>query len=286
MKKISKYFVLLACSALALASCNKEENAGGGSSTDGYFFSQVVSFNLLSNKDINIPIVRLGTSGDLTVGITSEGPSIFSLPTSVTIKDGERMANIPVSYNISDIAYNTDYTINVKVNDFKSQFGYETLTAVIQYPTSYYLYGKGHITEGWWAEEEDKDMFARDFLGSILQCYLPDCWGHDSGGPDYYDVQDYVFYWDTESNKVYVPYQFMGSGTTYIADRGAAHALAAGVTEGTAEWFSYIDDYYAKSGEVQPSYNPETKKFNLSDCYDVKEDGSYSECNFDTLIIE
>lgn len=271
---------MIACAAAVFTACDKAEVAEG-SSEDGYFFSEVLSYNLLSNKVVEIPVVRLGKSGDLTVNLSVDAPAIFNVPSSIVIKDGERVANIPVSYNISDVAYNTDYEINVKVSGFKSAFGYEQVKAVVQYPTSYYKYAEGHVCENWWAEEEEKDMFARDFLGSILQCYLPDCWGHDSGAG--YPVQNYVFYFDTKTNKVYVPYQFMGSGTTYIADRGSAHALAAGIKEGTAAWFEYIDNYYKTSGEPQPSFNPETKKFNLSDCYEVKADGTYNEGPFDTL---
>lgn len=257
-------FVLLACSVLAFSSCEQEEEVSG-SSVDGYFFSENVSFNLLANKEVSIPVVRLGKEGDLTVNVTTEGPSIFKVPSSVTIKDGERVGNLVVSYNLSDVSYNTDYVINVKISDFKSLFGFDKLTATIQYPTSYYQYGEGHIEEGWWGEAEDKIIYARDFGNNILQCYLPDCWGHDSGAG--YPVQNYVFFWDTVSNKVYVPFQYMGCEDWCIADRGAVACKFGGpdYKEGSADWMKFIDDYYAQKGFTHPYFDPAKNAFYLSD---------------------
>ena len=283
MKTFSKIFLMLAAASFSLASCEKSEE-GNVSSTDGYFFQETFAFNLTSNPVISIPVVRLGTSGDLTVNITSSSPAEFTVPSSVIIKDGDRLANVDVVFDINKLTKNQTYNLTLNISGFSSEFGYATASAVIEYPTSYFTYGSGHICENWWAEEEDKDMYARDYATDTYQCYLPDCWGHDSGAG--YPVQDYIFYWNTSTNKVYVPYQFMGSGTTYIADQGAATCLAAGnYTEGSAQWFSYIDSYYEKNGLTQPHYDPETKTFYLSDCYGVKTDGTFTASKCDTFTL-
>lgn len=134
---------------------------------------------------------------------------MFTVPSQVTIKDGERVGNLVVTYDKSQLAFNETYELNLSISDYTSLFGYGKAVATIEYPTSYYEYGKGTIEEGWWGEQEDKVMYARDYAKNILQCYLPDCWGHDTGAG--YDAQDYVFYWNTETNKVYVPLQYMGT---------------------------------------------------------------------------
>ena len=265
---MKKFFnIVLALSLVAALSCSKENggSAGGGSSTEGYFFKNAFAYNLSNNATVQIPIVRLGNSGDLEVSITSDAPAIFSLPPSVTIKDGERAAMIDVTYNMADVEYNTEYVINVQVKDFASKFGYKDAVVTIERPTSFYKYASGTIVEDWWGEQEDKDMYARDYGSGILQCYLPQCWGHDTGPG--YPVQDYVWFWDTKTNLVYVPFQPMGNDDWMIADRGAVACMFGGPNykAGSADWRAWIDKWYTDNGLKHPYYNPETKSFYLSD---------------------
>ncbi len=268
VKTISASLAALAvlCSAV---SCEKDDNTSG-SSTECYFFQETFSFNVTSNPDIEIPVVRLGTSGDVSVNVTATGSSVFSVPSQVTIKDGERVGNLVVTYDRSRLAYNEEYALELSISGYASLFGYGKAVATIEYPTSYYEYGKGTIEEGWWGEQEDKTMYARDYAENVLQCYLPDCWGHDSGAD--YDVQNYYFYWNTETNKVYVPLQYMGTTggdkvKWNIADRGVLACMFGGPAykEGSSAWMSYADDWYRSAGLTQPYYDPAKKAFYLSD---------------------
>ena len=101
--------------------------------------------------------------------------------------------------------------------------------------------GTGTIYEDWWGEQEDKTMFVREYAENVYQCYLPECWGHDSGAG--YPVQDYVFFWNTKTNKVYVPFQFMGCEDWCIADQGAIACKVGGpdYKVGSADWMTFID---------------------------------------------
>lgn len=263
------YAAVAAGTFLAAVACN-DKNDSAGSSSDPFFFAEAYSFNLTSNKEIQIPVVRLGTSGDVTASVKVSGPNMFSVPGTVTIKDGDRMGNLVVTYNIADLSYNQKYVLNLSIDGYSSIYGYGSAVATIEYPTSYYQYGAGVISEGWWGETEEKTMFARDYGNNLLQCYLPDCWGHDTGAG--YDVQDYIFYWNTATNKVYVPLQYMGTTDGdkikwNIADRGVLACIFGGPNheEGSAEWMSFVDTWYASSGFTQPYYDPAKKTFYLSD---------------------
>lgn len=265
MKKLLNIFLSAAVLVFAV-SCNKQgENVGGGSSTESYFFKEAFSYDLTSNPVIEVPVVRLGTSGDLDVSISADGPSVFTVPSVVTINDGDRVGNIAIHYNKADIVLNEFYTITLKVNNFTSVYGYESAELTLQMPTSYRKFGEGVIEEGWWGEVEEKEMYAREFDTNVLQCYLPDCWGHDSGPG--YPVQDYVWFWDTETNLVYVPFQYMGCEDWMIADRGAVACMFGGPNyrEGYAQWRDYIDKWYQDHGLQHPYYDPEKKMFYLSD---------------------
>lgn len=268
MKSVKRLTAFLTVILIAV-SC-KDDGSAPASGSECYFFQESFSFNVSSNPEIEIPVVRLGTSGDVTVSVSSTGTSIFSVPSQVTIKDGERIGNLVVTYDKSRLEFNEVYGLEISISGYSSLFGYGKALAAIEYPTSYYEYGKGTIEEGWWGEQEDKVMYARDYAKNVLQCYLPDCWGHDSGAG--YDVQDYVFYWNTETNKVYVPLQYMGTTggdkvKWNIADRGVLACMfgGPGYKEGSSEWMSYVDDWYKNAGLVQPYYDPVKKAFWLSD---------------------
>ncbi len=272
MKSFKTIFASFAAlSVLATAVSCKDENGTSGSSSECYFFQEAFSFNVTSNPEIEIPVVRLGTSGDVTVNVETTGASIFNVPSQVTIKDGDRVGNLVVTYDEANLEYNEVYELSLSINGYSSLFGYGKAVATIEYPTSYYEYGKGTIEEGWWGEQEDKVMYARDYAKNVLQCYLPDCWGHDTGAS--YDVQNYYFYWNTETNKVYVPLQYMGTTGSSdkvkwnIADRGVLACMFGGPNhkEGSSAWMSYVDNWYKESGLTQPYYDPAKKTFYLSD---------------------
>lgn len=267
--KAYKIFALMTAFGFAgslLASCDSDDDGNtSGSSTDAYFFEQQFEFDVTANPVINIPVVRLGTSGDLSVNVSATGSSEFTVPQQVVIKDGQRMGSLEVAYNKSSLQFNEVYTLELAIQGFNSKFGFEKATATIEYPTSYYEYGSGHIVEGWWGEEEDKTMYARDYGNNVYQCYLPDCWGDQSGAG--YPVQNYVWFWNTVTNKVYVPVQAMGCEDWCVADRGAVECQFRGPNYkvGSAQWMQFIDDFYAAKGFTQPYYDPDKKAFYLAE---------------------
>ena len=259
--------ILTCATLLGLGACQKGNGAGGNEavSDDCFFIEQQLAYNLTSNPTIIVPVARLAKAGEAVVNVSSTGSSLFTVPSSVKIESGDRIGEMELTYDPKTLTFNETYDLDITISDFQSIYGYEKVHVIIEYPTSYFEYGSGTIYEDWWGEQEDKTMFVREYAENVYQCYLPECWGHDSGAG--YPVQDYVFFWNTKTNKVYVPFQFMGCEDWCIADQGAIACMfgGPGYKEGSADWMAYIDKVYATHTYPQPHYDPAKKAFYLSD---------------------
>ena len=259
--------ILTCATLLGLGACQKGNGAGGNEavSADCFFIEQQLAYNLTSNPTIIGPVARLAKAGEAVVNVSSTGSSLFTVPSSVKIESGDRIGEMELTYDPKSLTFNETYELDITISDFQSIYGYEKVHVIIEYPTSYFEYGSGTIYEDWWGEQEDKTMFVREYAENVYQCYLPECWGHDSGAG--YPVQDYVFFWNTKTNKVYVPFQFMGCEDWCIADQGAIACMfgGPGYKEGSADWMAYIDKVYATHTYPQPHYDPAKKAFYLSD---------------------
>lgn len=259
--------ILTCATLLGLGACQKGNGAGGNEavSADCFFIEQQLAYNLTSNPTIIVPVARLAKAGEAVVNVSSTGSSLFTVPSSVKIESGDRIGEMELTYDPKSLTFNETYELDITISDFQSIYGYEKVHVIIEYPTSYFEYGSGTIYEDWWGEQEDKTMFVREYAENVYQCYLPECWGHDSGAG--YPVQDYVFFWNTKTNKVYVPFQFMGYEDWCIADQGAIACMfgGPGYKEGSADWMAYIDKVYATHTYPQPHYDPAKKAFYLSD---------------------
>ena len=259
--------ILTCATLLGFGACQKGNGAGGNEavSADCFFIEQQLAYNLTSNPTIIVPVARLAKAGEAVVNVSSTGSSLFTVPSSVKIESGDRIGEMELTYDPKSLTFNETYELDITISDFQSIYGYEKVHVIIEYPTSYFEYGSGTIYEDWWGEQEDKTMFVREYAENVYQCYLPECWGHDSGAG--YPVQDYVFFWNTKTNKVYVPFQFMGCEDWCIADQGAIACMfgGPGYKEGSADWMAYIDKVYATHTYPQPHYDPAKKAFYLSD---------------------
>ena len=259
--------ILTCATLLGFGACQKGNGAGGNEavSDDCFFIEQQLAYNLTSNPTIIVPVARLAKAGEAVVNVSSTGSSLFTVPSSVKIESGDRIGEMELTYDPKSLTFNETYELDITISDFQSIYGYEKVHVIIEYPTSYFEYGSGTIYEDWWGEQEDKTMFVREYAENVYQCYLPECWGHDSGAG--YPVQDYVFFWNTKTNKVYVPFQFMGCEDWCIADQGAIACMfgGPGYKEGSADWMAYIDKVYATHTYPQPHYDPAKKAFYLSD---------------------
>ena len=261
--------ILLGLAALAtlvgMAACQKPNGNGGTAASDDCFFiGEQLAYNLTSNPTIIVPVARLAQGAEKVVNVSATGSNLFTVPSSVTIADGDRIGEMELTYDPKSLTYNETYELDIAISGFSSIYGYEKVHVIIEYPTSYVEYGSGTIYEDWWGEKEDKTLFVRDYADNVYQCYLPECWGHDSGAG--YPVQDYVFFWNTKTNKLYIPFQFMGCEDWCIGDQGSIACKFGGpdYKAGSAQWMDYIDKIYAGHAYPQPHYDPEKKAFYLS----------------------
>ena len=262
--------ILLGLAALAtlvgMAACQKPNGNGGTAASDDCFFiGEQLAYNLTSNPTIIVPVARLAQGAEKVVNVSATASNLFTVPSSVTIADGDRIGEMELTYDPKSLTYNETYELDIAISGFSSIYGYEKVHVIIEYPTSYVEYGSGTIYEDWWGEKEDKTLFVRDYADNVYQCYLPECWGHDSGAG--YPVQDYVFFWNTKTNKLYIPFQFMGCEDWCIGDQGSIACKFGGpdYKAGSAQWMDYIDKIYAGHAYPQPHYDPEKKAFYLSD---------------------
>ena len=251
---------------VGMAACQKPNGNGGTAASDDCFFiGEQLAYNLTSNPTIIVPVARLAQGAEKVVNVSATGSNLFTVPSSVTIADGDRIGEMELTYDPKSLTYNETYELDIAISGFSSIYGYEKVHVIIEYPTSYVEYGSGTIYEDWWGEKEDKTLFVRDYADNVYQCYLPECWGHDSGAG--YPVQDYVFFWNTKTNKLYIPFQFMGCEDWCIGDQGSIACKFGGpdYKAGSAQWMDYIDKIYAGHAYPQPHYDPEKKAFYLSD---------------------
>ena len=257
--------VLAAAAFLGVTACQNKENGGGVENSDCFFIEEQLAYNLTSNPTIIVPVARLSQGAEMTVNVNSTGSSLFTVPSSVTMENGNRIGEMEITYDPKSLTFNETYELDITISGFKSIYGYEKVHVIIEYPTSYFEYGAGTIYEDWWGEVEQKTMFMREYAENVYQCYLPECWGHDSGAG--YPVQDYVFFWNTKTNKLYIPFQFMGCSDWCIGDQGSIACKFGGpdYKAGSAQWMDYIDKVYASHAYPQPHYDPAKKAFYLSD---------------------
>ena len=96
-------------------------------------------------------------------------------------------------------------------------------------------------------------------LGNDLRlCKIEGCFGYETGAS--YPVQDYIFYWNTATNQIYIPLHEMGyvpssyGVPVYYGDESAFYnkywsETSGGFDEGTADWFAFCDAFRAKYPE-------------------------------------
>ena len=182
--------ILTCATLLGLSACQKGNGAGGDAavSDDCFFIEQQLAYNLTSNPTIIVPVARLSQGAESVVNVDATGSNLFTVPSSVKIESGKRIGEMELTYDPKTLTYNETYELDLTISGFQSIYGYEKVHVIIEYPTSYVEYGAGTITEGWWGEVEEKTLFVRDYADNVYQCYLPECWGHDSGAG--YPVQD------------------------------------------------------------------------------------------------
>jgi hypothetical protein len=72
-----------------------------------------------TDNEIDIPFYRLsdGAASSVTVEVTNPDASLFTVPTTVSFAEGEKTANLPISFNAKQLQGGVPYEITVKLTE-------------------------------------------------------------------------------------------------------------------------------------------------------------------------
>jgi hypothetical protein len=101
-----------------------------------------------TDTSVEIKVSRGTTKGAETIGLTSDGSAIFSVPGSVTFNDGENEATFAVGFG--DLAFGVDYIIDIALPAEKvSPAGTNVLKLVVSKDYEWVPLGKAKFSDTW-----------------------------------------------------------------------------------------------------------------------------------------
>jgi len=301
MKKLMNIlrFAAVLTAGVALFACQKpKETYEPATPEQGdrvYFISEPSGTIKLvkENPQIEIVVGRNSSASALDAPLTIKGEALdyFNVPNKVSFAAGEGKKTITVAVkDINTCPVNAFYDLSMAVDEsLVSAYGLGAVSFKIGIELPWITFDTGTMVEGWWGETEpEMTMKYQQIAPNMRYCVVEGCWGHDTG--ESYPVQDYVWYWNTETNACYIPHQFMGystsSGDVFIGDEAsfynfyllsqgegfiwAKYNFKNGVTSnvGSDAWFAFCDEF---RNEVFPEdaypYYDGAGKFYLADYF-------------------
>lgn len=265
MKRIFKltYMALVAVMAMAISSCTNDYDydAATAEGEQVYFSDELGSTVELSATEsaVNVPIKRVNTAGELTVKLDVSIPegANYSIPTQVTFADGAAEANIPVSYDPSNIEYGKydEITIAVADAEYTTPYGASSYTfnaGLTEWKTisnnggvgsfrdgiMSYLYGKDLMTYN--VEIQESAITPGKYR--VVSPYGP--------GTDFYEayVDGSTFKWDATLNSSIV---IDATDPDYVYITGGSFYAGTSDEDGfVLSLLSYVDLYLANGYSI------------------------------------
>ncbi len=286
MKNTLKYLALAAAMLFGFGACVEKapeyEPADLVGNSEVFFAPNLPSsYNLKGNPGkFTFDISRVDASNSVTVNLSSSADAIFSVPSSVSFSSGSKTAPVEVTFDPSKLKEDTPYPFTVTITNETTPYGASEYSFTASIPAAWEKFGTGDLNEVWWGEVEPKMTLYYQEVGENLRlCKIEKCFGHDTGAG--YDVQDYIFYWNTETNSIYIPIHYMGYTPSnygvpvFYGDESSFYNFrwgpekGGGLTEGTPEWFAFCDEFRAKYPEDYYPYYDGNGGFYLADYYMV-----------------
>lgn len=291
MKNIIKYLTIAAAATL-FVSCFQEKSEipvyvpASAETGAQVFFKGAPTTQIKLSKEkpsLDVTVARASTEA-LSVGITATGADAlkyFNVPATVEFAADVKEATLTISAkDVSTMPMNEFYPLTIAVADptIASAYGTSEFSFEIGVSLPWIKFSDGLLHEDWWGEEEEDMVMYYQQIGEKLRyCKIDGCWGHDTGPT--YNVQPYVWYWNTETNACYVPEQYMGysSGANdmYISDEPGFYNFwwnkdgsgknGSGQVAGTDEWFAFCDAFRATYPEDYYPYYDGLGRFYLAD---------------------
>ena len=286
MKNTFKYLALAVAMVFGFSACVEKapeyEPADPVGNSEVFFAPTLPSsYNLKGNPgSFSFDVSRVDASNSLTVNLSSSADAIFSVPSSVSFNSGAKTATVNVTFDPSKLVEDKAYPFTVMVTSETTPYGASEYSFTASLPSAWLKFGTGDLNEVWWGEIEPKmTIWYQDLNDHLRLCKIEDCFGHDTGPS--YPVQDYVFYWNTTTNQIYIPIRSMGYVPSnygvpvyygdessfynkyWSADKGAQNE------EGTDAWFAFCDAFRATYPEDYYPYYDGNGGFYLADQYIV-----------------
>lgn len=228
---------------------------------------------------------------DVAITATGDATTYFSVPAKASFAAESKSASLIVSAkDVSSMPMNEYFDLALSIADeaLTSQYGTAEFAFKLGIELPWVLFDAGVIFEDpYWGEQEEIPIYYQQITDDIRYCVVSGCFGHDTiAGGSPYDVQDYTWYWNTKTNAVYIPFQWMGysngNGKTWFGDESSFYNLRwglpsttstnalvplAGKVEGTTEWFEFCDAFREKYPDDYYPYYDGAGKFYLADYY-------------------
>lgn len=255
--KTFKYLVYTLAAALTVASCAKEKEneyqAAPAPKGDEVIFapiSELENFDkvtgvvsLTGNEDgyFNVFLKREKAEKMSLVQVESSADEIFTVPSSAIFEKGEKLTAIKIEFDPEEIESQKAYDFTLTISGAPvSKYAVSTINfqAGDVLPLEWHKWKKGHMTEGFWGEEEDEDMYyavvdadkdSKELFASFagesdpitafqkewkpgdnsyldLYCYIENCF--DTMGDA--DPTNYYFTWHLKDNSISIAPQYMG----------------------------------------------------------------------------
>ena len=294
MKNIIKSVFVFVALTLASVACMKEQNPyqpAEPATGEQVFFPNTIASQIALDKEatsFDIPVFRNATAleaVDVAIEASGEGLLVFDVPGTVSFQNGSKESKITISYDPAVLPTNVFYNLVLKISDasLTTPYGNAALTFSAGVSLPWIAFDEGIMYETpYWGEQEEKTLYYQQISETIRFCRVPECFGYETmkaGEP--YDVQDYTFYWNTETNQIYVPKQWMGyansNGETWFMDESEFYNwywAGYGYAPGTDEWFAFCDLFRSKyPGDYYPYYDGNGGFF-LADYYTAGEPGT------------
>jgi len=274
--KAFKYLAIAGAMVFGLVACEKkapEYEPAPAAGTAEVFFAPTLpaSYNLKGNDGkLTIEVNRIQTASGLTVGLNSDAPSLFSVPGSVTFDAGSKTAKVDITFDPTALEEEVNYAFKLTLTEETTPYASAEYSFTASIPAAWLVFGTGTFYEcpDWWNEVETKTLYYQILADGTYLMKIPECFGHDTiAGGNPYNVQDYIFYWDPETNFCRVPAQYMGYdsssyGQYWHSDVASFYELYRGPRADGVDW----GDYMRANGYYMPYYDG-NGGFYLSDQY-------------------
>lgn len=298
--KFNKIFTAFLAGALALACCKPAFEYEPASAPQGeQVFFPIEAATQVDLKpgqtSFELPIARATKSlEEIEIAIEASGEKVefFSVPGAVTFAEDETETVLVVTIAQPDsLVVDVYYDLNIKVSDesLTTPYSRSSIALKVGIAMPWIELGKGTLYEiPYWGETEPNKVIKYQQISDHMRlCKVEGCFGYDTiknGGS--YDVQDYVWYWDTETNDCFIFPFWMGydnsNGHTMVSDY-ASYAFIkndfesqAGFALGSDKYFAWAPGWARSNGLHVPHYDPVQGIFHLADVYSAWTSFEYS----------